>query len=133
MDEPDVARYAGWVWQALTGVDLREAGLTQAEEPDPERGLTDARLDADQGLPLPAPAAVRAAHAGLGLSAPSLLLGQARTPGLLLDVLQQGPQGLRALAARSLRQAVPGRVVQVRAPFQRQTQQLAELARELAL
>ena len=133
MDDPDVARYAGWVWQALTGVDLREAGLTQAEEPDPERGLTDARLDADQGLPLPAPAAVRAAHAGLGLSAPSFLLGQARTPGLLLDVLQQGPQGLRALAARSLRQAVPGRVVQVRAPFQRQTQQLAELARELAL
>jgi hypothetical protein len=55
MGDSEHARWAGWVWQGLTGVDLRSAGLAQ---PEPETVVNDAplawaRQDADQGLALP--------------------------------------------------------------------------------
>ncbi len=108
LDDEEQARWAGFVWQSLTGVDLTEQGLTSPEPPvDLDAGLTRARQDGDQGLPLPDAQAVRAhpVNATLALRAGHrVLLGQDLTPARLATLLRiesNQPQLLRAVAAQA--------------------------------
>ncbi len=108
LDDEQQARWAGFVWQSLTGVDLAEQGLSAAEPPiDLDAGLTRARQDGDQGLPLPDAQAVRAhpVNAMLALQAGHrVLLGQDLTPerlAALLRIESNQPQLLRAVAAQA--------------------------------
>lgn len=106
--EAEQARWAGFVWQSLTGVDLVANGLTLAEPPiDLDAGLTRARQDGDQGLPLPDPDAVsnHPANAVLSqLAGQRVLLGQTLSPAFvasLLGIEADQPQLLRAVAAHA--------------------------------
>ena len=108
MADPEQARWAGLVWSALTGVDLGAEGLSAAEPPvDLDAPLTRARLDGDQGLPLPHPQALAThpAHAQLQAQAGSaVLMGRARTPAQLAALLRiesNQRQLIRAVAAQS--------------------------------
>lgn len=108
LDDEEQARWAGFVWQSLAGVDLIEQGLTSPEPPiDLDAGLTRARQDGDQGLPLPDAQAVRAhpVNAMLALRAGRrVLLGQDLTPerlAALLRIESNQPQLLRAVAAQA--------------------------------
>jgi hypothetical protein len=102
--DPEQARWAGWVWQSLTGIDLIQAGLTLPNPPiDLDAPLTRIQQDADQGLPLPNAEAVRAHPANASLSSGKvLLLGQPRSSAHLAQWLRleaDAPQALRAVAA----------------------------------
>ena len=113
MHHAEHARWAGWVWQCLTGVDLRASRLAQ---PDPaidlDAPLTASQLDADHGLPLPDAAAV-AAHPASGLrlaAGERLLMGQSVNALALRGLLApeaNRPQPLRHVAAYALAQLHP--------------------------
>ena len=98
------ARYAAWVWQTITGVDLRANALVM---PEPHAGSGtleggDARLDTDLGLPLPNADAI-AGHSGVRLAAgQQYLLGQVLTPMRALSLLQHAVQAERSIAAQYL-------------------------------
>jgi hypothetical protein len=138
MDSADDARYAGWVWQTLTGIDLAERGMVMPP-PDPasidwRQPLSQGQLDADFGLPMPDAAAVHSATAMLPpmVKGQRLLLGQGALPMTLLAVLESAPQALRAVAAHALWYLVPQQPVSVRAPMWRQAAQVAALKQLLA-
>ncbi|WP_348945266.1 hypothetical protein ABHF33_01255 [Chitinibacter sp. FCG-7] len=130
LEQPEHARLAGWVWQTLTGVDLHANGLLLPEPPyDPDQPLHEANPDADDGLPLPNPAAVRACDAALSLPVGQrLLLGQPHSPENLLMVLHEAPQALRQIATRALRQFAPQHGLNIRAPWWQQHAALAALS-----
>lgn len=127
---PGAERYAGWVWQALSGVDLSARGWV-LPEPDPStldasQLITEARLDADDGLPLPDPGPINAystAHAEHALSGKRVLMGRELDCTHALDLIENGPQAFRLIAARALRTRAPKMRIDVRAPatIQRQT------------
>ncbi len=132
LHHPEQARWAGWVWQCLTGVDLQAASLIL---PDPELDL-DAPLsqiqhDADRGLPLPDPSAL-AAHPASQLRLPQghwLLMGHPGSAPLLralLDPAANQTQALRAVAAHALAQLHPGYALNLHAS---PTSQAAALCR----
>jgi hypothetical protein len=110
MQEPSVARYAGWVWQSLTGVDMAKLGYVLPEPPvDLDAPLNANRLDADQGLPLPNASAIAAVHAAMDLNAipaqQRILQGQLRTVDYLTELLDpdnNASQALRAVAYQTL-------------------------------
>lgn len=130
MNDPETARYAGWVWQVLTGVDLQANGLTLPEpEVDPETRPGEGRRDADNGLLLPNPGAV--GRVSLPLPGGRLLLGQPFTPALGLTVLEEQPQALRLVAAHALARTLPGAAPQVRACAREQLRQMAGLRTQL--
>jgi hypothetical protein len=102
MQDPEVARLAGWVWSTLTGVDLHSNGLAlpprftkQAPRP------TDIQ---DPGLLEPDAARIQAVPLSLAPHVPTLY-GQALTPEHLQTLLWQAPQALRWMAAQRLAQA----------------------------
>lgn len=108
LGDAEQGRWAGFVWQSLTGVDLVANGLTLAEPPiDLDAGLSRARQDGDQGLPLPDPNAVskHPANAALSqLAGQRVLLGQTLCPAFLASLLRieaDQPQLLRAVAAHA--------------------------------
>jgi hypothetical protein len=133
MQDPDVCRWAGWVWECLTGMDLEAEGLSLEDEvvvlDDP---LTQARQDGDLGMARPDPARV-AAHPATHLRlAPGhrLLRGEPVTESALLRLIsaeQNQPQALRRLAAGFLRQLDARRYVNLRASPSVQWDQLAAL------
>jgi hypothetical protein len=138
LQDPQQARWAGWVWQTLTGIDLQHNGLTLPNPPaDPSIGLTRAQQDADQGLPLPHPAAI-AAHpanplkpANPSAQAARMLMGQAvnmSNLAKLLSMQTDAPQALRAVAAHALSWLQPQAPINLRASASIQTQQLRQLA-----
>jgi hypothetical protein len=142
LQDPQQARWAGWVWQALTGIDLQESGLTLPDPPaDPSTGLTRAQQDADQGLPLPNPAAI-VAHpvnqlkpANSSTQAERVLMGQAvSVPNLvnLLSIQTDAPQALRAVAAHALAWLQSQVPINLRASASVQAQQLRQLAAQQA-
>ncbi|WP_321950772.1 HEAT repeat domain-containing protein [Paraburkholderia bannensis] len=122
MAEPAHARYAGWVWQILTGIDLQSANLVRPEpplQPDQLNVLGPERLDADRGLPLPDVEAI--AHVQTTLSnrlvkGERILFGNVISEDALFAMLINAPQAVRSIAAQALRYAVPGCVLQVRGP-----------------
>lgn len=126
--DPETTRYAGWVWQTLTGVDLEAAGLT-LPEPDkiPTRGpITDAQLDADNGLPLPDAAAI-VRHAVGMVPGKRCLLGRELTVGEAIRLLPEAPQAIRSVAALSLRTTLPRLAPNIRASMRIQQAQLSAL------
>jgi uncharacterized protein (TIGR02270 family) len=133
MQQDDHARWAGWVWQCLTGVDLRRCRLAR---PDPavdlDAPLTSSQLDADHGLPLPDAAAV-AAHPACSLrlaSGERLLMGQPVHAHALRDLLApeaNRPQALRHVAAYALGQLHPQHRLNLRADPDAQQAVLARM------
>lgn len=120
--DEDVGRYAGWVWQTLTGIDLTANGLALPEPDlaslDPNRLITEARLDADSGHPQADQAAVRAATAAspyLIGRGKRVLLGREIDAKTALDLLENAPQAIRAMAAQILNHAQSTVRVNVRA------------------
>ncbi|MGC5910619.1 HEAT repeat domain-containing protein [Ralstonia solanacearum] len=126
--DPETARYAGWVWQSLTGVDLEAAGLTLPEpDMEPTRGpITDAQLDADSGLLLPNAASIVSQPVAL---TPGIrcLLGRELTVAEAIRLLQVAPQAIRSVAALSLRTTLPRLALNVRASARVQEGQLNAL------
>lgn len=117
MSHPETSRYAGWVWQSLTGVDLESAGLSLPESalPADSAGISDARVDADHGLPLPdAEAIARYSTASLPVRQ-RCLAGQVLTPIVALTLLDTAPQAQRSVATHFLRQCDPQRKLSPRA------------------
>ena len=99
MDDPDVSRFAGWVWSALTGVDLHSQGLSlPPRAPSQTPRPTDTH---DPGLPEPDVHRIAAMELRLPSGCVSLG-GQPQSEVLLNTVLWQGPQALRWIAARRL-------------------------------
>lgn len=117
MADPGVGRYAGWVWYCLTGLDLSAHGLTLAETPpgllDASQPVTDAQLDADNGLRQPDAAAVRRFMQGWQVPTHDerVLLGGPLNVERAVDVLRHAPQALRAIVSHMLAQReVPVRI-----------------------
>ncbi len=128
LTSPETTRYAGWVWQSLTGIDLEAAGLT-LPEPDkvPTSGpITDAQLDADNGLPLPDAAAI-ASHTVQTVAGKRCLLGRELTASEAIRLLAEAPQAIRSVAALSLRTTLPRLAPNIRASMRVQQAQLTAL------
>lgn len=138
MKDLQCARWAGWIWQALTGIDLEANGLTREEPPiDLDARLDAAQTDADAGLPLPDVARI----ASSGTSSPSMkdgaryLVGQEIGPHHLRSILHPGadrPQALRAVAAHALSWMYPDHGLDLRAPPHVQSEQLRRMGVSVA-
>jgi hypothetical protein len=121
MGDDEQARWAGWVWHCLTGVDLLAEGLV-LDEPllDLDAPMTMARRDADLGLVLPDPVRV-AAHPMNKLQLGDghrVLLGRPAGESELkriLDPRADLPQGLRFVAANGLNRIQPELELNIRA------------------
>lgn len=136
MNDEGVARWAGWIWQSMTGIDL-EAHDLAVEEPaiDLDAPLNAARVDADAGLPLPNAARIAAHRASSQTSngGSRRLLGQEVSAPHLRAVLHPGadqPQALRAVAAHALSWMHPGYPLDLRAPAHVQVDQLRRMGVE---
>lgn len=136
MRDPSQARWAGWVWQCLTAVDLTGEGLTAEEPPlDLDAPMTAARADADAGLPLP-DAALVGAHPASRHAWPSgqrLLLARTVHPHLLREILdptRDHAQALRFVAADALSRLHPEYAVDLRATPRHQVRQLRRIGLE---
>lgn len=133
LSDAQQARWAGWVWHCMTGVDLQAEGLALPNPAvDLDAPLSPAQLDADHGLPLPSAQAV-AAHPGSALRLPPgrrLLMGQgvqAQALRALLDPAADQPQALRAVAAHALAQLHPAYALNLRAGLDVQQAQLTRM------
>ncbi len=122
MRDPSVSRYAGWVWQTLTGVTLSRMGWTlpddDSESLAPTGPVTQARLDADSGLPAPnhgAIAAYMATQPFASFMDTRVLLGKRRDLSGALGLLKDAPQCIRVIAAHTVNQSHPGLNINVRA------------------
>lgn len=132
MTDVETARYAAWVWQTVTGVDLVTAGLSLAEsESATSPAISDARQDADLGLALPNPAAVAAYFNSSLDNGHHYLFGQLLTPTSALAHLMESPQAIRSIAANFLQLHHPHLSVTVRGPAQRQMTTLDQLLEDL--
>ncbi len=99
MADPAVARFAGWVWSMVTGVDLQGQGWVHPPKKDDGSGTAvDAR---DAGLPEPDGATIAAVGLRLPAHVPHLM-GKPLEGEHAKDVLRNGPQALRWVAARHL-------------------------------
>lgn len=121
MRNPEQARWAGWVWHCLTGVNIEAEGLVLDEpEIDLDAPLTIDRRDADLGLALPDPTRIMAYMANRPLRADGrrVLLGQPAEEGVLRHIVAPDsdlPQGLRFVAANGLSVMRPEMQVNIRA------------------
>lgn len=133
MSHPDTSRYAGWVWQTITGVELESARLSLPEpalSADSE-GISEARLDADQGLPLPDVEAI-AGYRTVNLHAGQRYLsGQLLTPQFAISVLETAPQAPRSIAGHYLHQVYPQTKLALRGPIAHQIDGVKQLRRLL--
>ena len=118
---PEIDRYAGWVWQTLTGIDLTAAGWTIPDPaPSPQyahQAITQARRDADNRFSRPLHAAVRAHAASnpfVALHGKRALCGQELDLKHALKLIECAPQAVRFIAAHRL--SGTGVRMNVRAP-----------------
>ncbi|HEX5357227.1 MAG TPA: hypothetical protein VFW93_13495 [Aquabacterium sp.] len=131
------ARLAGECFSLITGVNLVTEGLERAASEegaatgpsdDPEEA--DVAMDEDDSLPWPDPLRVQAwwqAQGGRFAQGQRYFMGAAPSPAHVLDVLQQGAQRQRIMAAEYLCLLQPGRVLfPVAAPAWRQRRWLNE-------
>ena len=138
MSDPSSARYAGWVWQTLRGVDIEQAGLTidetQVASDDATQPLPD-EVSEGSGMALPDAAAVAAYAATHPLpddGRTRMIFGQAWSGALTLAMLEQGVQYYRAMAAMAMRHGAARQRISVRASvaIQRQAMQAMQAMRE---
>jgi uncharacterized protein (TIGR02270 family) len=129
MADANTARYAGWVWQAITGVDIQAAGLALAEpEPDDSApAVSQARLDADLGVALPNVQAIAQYSTAALQNGQRYLQGKPLSWAHTLDVLEEAPQALRSIAAMHLQLSRPATSFALRGPVQVQQQALNAL------
>lgn len=130
MTDPRTMRYAGWVWQLITGIDLVASGLAMEEAAfSPDSALKTAPIDDDFGLPRPN----REVVSNFPIThypGQRCLNGYAVTLGSMLDTLESGSQPMRSIASQHLCFLDPDFLVAVRAPATVQiktTDQLQEL------
>ena len=130
MGDANSARYAGWVWQTITGVDIEATGLTL---PEPEPGdspaaVSQSQLDADSGMALP-DAKKLAQYPTLSLeSGKRYLMGQQLSAAHhVLDVLEQAPQAQRSIAVMHLQLSRPEINLALRGPVQARQQILSAM------
>lgn len=125
LTNPQCARLAGWVWSAMSGIDLQRQGLAFAPVLYDEATAmpTD---DLDPGLPLPN--AEQIARQTLPpVDSGVRLAGQALGQELLTHLLAHGPQAQRWIAAQRARQLLPdvsALAVDTKAPFAQQWAQM---------
>jgi hypothetical protein len=133
MADAETTRYAGWVWQTLTGVDLQTNGLTLPEpEFDPLITSSEARRDADNGLSLPNTKAIVMYKPQLPTGI-RILLGQEITPAHALSMLEEQRQAVRVIAAHALSMIYPAWAPQIRASMPEQAVQISTLREALVL
>ena len=131
MDDASHARYAGWVWQTLTGLRLDQPGLHRPESPDapsaPTRVADEWR---DEGLPLPDAAACAANMPRLP-EGTRVLLGQTATRPQAVELLERDDiaQAVRRVAVSALGASGPN----LRAPVAEQRRALQLLRHHAAL
>lgn len=133
MTNPDVSRYAGWVWQTLSGLDLAANRWTMPElavsKQDAKPTLSSSR-DADNGLPQPNVAAIRAYMATRTYSemrGARMLLGRELDFDFALELLETAHQSIRSLAARALNQMQSVVHIDIRASVCKQLRAIATL------
>ncbi|CUI04619.1 hypothetical protein [Massilia antarctica] len=116
MNDPATARYAGWVWQVISGVDIVGAGLILAEPAtSADATLDSAPVDADFGLVLPNGAAI--ARHRLSLPAGERCInGQPADHTSMLEIMEGSSQAIRRIAAQHLQSLEPLFMMPVRAP-----------------
>ncbi len=99
MNNPDVARLAGWVWASITGIDLHSQGLSL-----PPRGPQDAHRPTDSddpGLVEPNQERIEPIAINMAKHTPCLL-GKHLDNAHLSYTLWKTPQALRWIAAKRL-------------------------------
>ncbi|GAA5787057.1 hypothetical protein [Chitiniphilus shinanonensis] len=142
MQDPLLARHAGWVWQTLTGIDLEAHGLViESDEAvvesiaddvaagDPAAGapaagapgdpfaLQDAQRDADNGLPQPDVARIVAYPVPNVANTERHLLGRPASREWLRNVVDgDHPHAVRAVAAHGLMLLAPAAATRVKGP-----------------
>ncbi|WP_157778551.1 HEAT repeat domain-containing protein [Massilia violaceinigra] len=115
MADPRTARYAGWVWQVITGVDLVASGLVIEEPSSADSALKAVQIDDDFGLPLPNSTVVsdyRITHC----PGQRCLNGHVVTLRSMLEIMESGSQAVRSIASQHLQSLDPDFFVSVRAP-----------------
>lgn len=126
MKDPEVSRLAGWVWSALTGVNLHQRGLALPPRgPKESPRTTDIQ---DPGLLEPNAAAIE--H--MGLAQPShvvSLQGQTVNEALLHQALWHAPQAIRWIATQRLA-SMGGSPIDIRAHARAQQLALPPLQEE---
>lgn len=130
MAQTECPRYAGWAWQVLRGVDLEAEGLGLPESPwDPEEDAVTHVSDDDAGCPMPR---VQAVLAWVDAQGPAwngnrVFLGQAWSASMCLQVIEEGAQVYRAMAAQALRVSRHRPGFNVRAPAPEQDKVIQQL------
>ncbi len=116
MDNPETARYAGWVWQVITGIDIAEAGLI-LEEPasPPDSMLQGAPLDSDFDLSFPNGSAIACYPLSVQCGK-RYLNGEPITLEATLDIIEGSSQPLRSIAVQHLQSLDSLFFLSIRAP-----------------
>lgn len=131
MSQPECAHLAGWVWQTITGYDLRSHGLALPHDPA-QKWPGEAAHDADSGMALPHVSAILALPVMQPPAGQRYLLGQPFNLPQAYGMLDDGPQILRNMSALYLQYALRQQV-NVRGPAQAQLQQLQTLAQRIGM
>jgi uncharacterized protein (TIGR02270 family) len=137
MRKPETARLAGEAFTLITGADLSALQLETTQPDDFESGPNDdpddpnVAMDPDEGLPWPDVPKVEqwwAAHAGRFQKGQRCFLGPPVTRAHCIDVLKNGHQRQRILAAHYLCLLEPGTpLFNTSAPAWRQQRLLAQM------
>ncbi|NHZ66764.1 HEAT repeat domain-containing protein [Massilia genomosp. 1] len=124
---PATARYAGWVWEVVTGIDLVESGLS-LEEPSMsyDATLDTAPIDADFGLVLPNAEAI--SNCKLSLSTGQRYFkGQPIAVTPILENMKWDSQAERGVASQHLQTIDSLFIISVRAPAETQLRCIDEI------
>ncbi len=134
MADPEFERYAGWVWQTLTGIDLTASGCILPEgdgaQSETDGINTDLLIDIDNGLARPDLAVIKTitvSQARPERNRARVLLGREGDLAHALSLLDAAPQAIRVLAARLVNLAQTEVVMNVRAPEPQQCAALRAL------
>jgi hypothetical protein len=125
-NDPAISRYAGWVWQTLSGIDITASGWILSEHDYPMNDSADSSTqhDADRGLPLPNYSALQ----GYGISnfdknytqSVRMIFGHNLDRTNAVRLIKTAPQLIRSLVATLVNQRPSGVRISVRAPAVRQ-------------
>ncbi len=124
--DPLVCRYAGWVWQTITGIKISAAGLVRPETTSEKtQPGSDCVADREQGFPQPDARLIAAFHRPALPSGFRHFNGQPVTVESALHSLEVAQQMKRSIAARQLRAIDSDMLIDVRASAEDQTAVIA--------